>query len=128
MRFIYEKLQHIIYIDIYNDRWFFSHYLNDSLIPVIICFCLGVLIDYINYYKKNIESKSSNSSKLFYSNLTYQEKFKRTLQSTPFIALSIISILLIGGNVILQLITIFVIISLFISQLMYNLKKSKIYK
>lgn len=107
---------------------FFLHYLNDSLIPVIICFCLGVLIDYINYYKKNIESKSSNSSKLFYSNLTYQEKFKRTLQSTPFIALSIISILLIGGNLILQLITIFVIISLFISQLMYNLKKSKIYK
>ena len=107
---------------------FFSHYLNDSLIPVIICFCLGVLIDYINYYKKSNESKSSNSSKLFYSNLTYQEKFKRTLQSTPFIALSIISIILIGGNLILQLITIFVIISLFISQLMYNLKKSKIYK
>ena len=107
---------------------FFSYYLNDSLIPVIICFCLGVLIDYINYYKKSNESKSSNSSKLFYSNLTYQEKFKRTLQSTPFIALSIISILLIGGNLILQLITIFVIISLFISQLMYNLKKSKIYK
>ena len=73
--------------------------------------------------ERTMNKDKKNTSKLFYWNLTYKEKFQRTLIVLPFLIMAIILIMIESTDNIYKIVVSLLITFVWISQLLYNYKR-----
>lgn len=73
--------------------------------------------------ERTMNKDKKNTSKLFYWNLTYKEKFQRTLIVLPFLIMAIILMMIENTDTIDKIVVSSLIILVWVYSLLYNYKR-----